>query len=73
MPQIGDRIDVEFTVGGEPLLRRQGVVLAVDRSFVDVQAPFTGSEEPLRLRVAELASIGSRHWRARQEFSRLSG
>lgn len=70
MPQIGvgDRVDVEFMVGGSPIIRRQGVVLAVERSFVDVAAPFMGSAAPLRVKMIDLAAAGARHWRTRQDF-----
>lgn len=69
MPEVGidDRVDVVWTAGGSPLIRRQGVVVAVERTFIDVAAPFTGSDEPLRVLVADLAAQGFRHWRARRE------
>lgn len=68
MPQVGDRVDVEFTAEGSPVFRRQGVVLAVERSFVDVAAPFIGRETPLRVRATDMAPAGARHWTLQQEF-----
>ena len=68
MPQVGDKVDVEFTAEGAHVVWRQGIVLAVERSFVDVEAPFTGRATPFRFRTTDLIAAGVRHWKVRQEF-----
>ncbi len=70
MPQVGvgDRVDVEFMVGGSPIIRRQGFVLAAEWTFVDVAAPVMGGAAPLRVKMIDLAAAGARRWRTRQDF-----
>ena len=68
MPQVGDSVDLVSTAEGAPLIRRQGVVRAVEAPFVDVEAPFTGSVAPLRFRKTDMIAAGARHWKVRQDF-----
>jgi len=67
MPQVGDSVDLVFTADGAPLIRRQGVVRAVEAPFVDVEAPFTG-RMPLRFRKTDMIAAGARRWKVRQDF-----
>lgn len=67
MPQVDDSVDLVFTAEGTPLIRRRGVVRAVETPYVDVEAPFTG-RLPLRFRKTEMIAAGARHWKVRQDF-----